>query len=163
MCQYALHNCDTVCLSRLAGKKYARREAGTGCEAGGTRSLGRCRGVDIAEVRRRGPLLTALGPHPGTEVALVFTIGAARLGSRRPPLQRGILSLLPTAGQQASFGLFSSSDLPAKVQVFYNQADLNAQQHCQAIRHTLRARPCGQVLPEGSASSHCRPPFQGAG
>lgn len=46
---------------------------------------------------------------------------------------------------------------PAQVRVFYAQADLNVQQPCQAIRHTLRACPCGQVLPEGSASSHLPP------
>lgn len=81
--------------------------------------------LTLAEIRRRRPLLTALGPHPGTEVAPAFTIGAAKLGSKRLPLQRGILSLLPTAGQWASLGLFSSSDLPAQVRVFYNQVDLH--------------------------------------
>lgn len=64
--------------------------------------------LTLAEVRKRRPLLTALHTHPGTEVALAFILGAEGLGSRRPPLQRGILSLLPTAGQRASVGLFSS-------------------------------------------------------
>lgn len=103
------HTLTTVCLSRLAGRSKQvgkRGSQGQDVKQVGTGARGGAGALTLAEVRKRRPLLTALGPpRPGTEGALAFTVGAAGL---RPPLQRGILSLPATAGQRTSLGLLSS-------------------------------------------------------
>lgn len=126
MCQGVAQKRDSAFFKQACPEdehKEANRDTGTGLQQEGRepreaapREAARVKALagHGGEVRKRRSLLTTFSPYIGMEVSLAFTKGAVGRASSSPSLQRGIRSLLPTVGQRASLGLFSSWYLPAR-------------------------------------------------